>query len=295
MAFDANGNFTLTDGVRSGTNLASKQKADGELIATDNFDALWNDFEQAFDLTFLRDGRTPATGDFDMDGYAIENLKTPVGDADAATKKYIDDALTALTSSLTVSVKNAVEPIGTIKLSWGGSVPANWLAVKGTVGSATSGATYAAADAEDVFLAMWAMPWTTVSGGKGATAAADWAANKPLDISALDGRMIRPNSDTADGTTGGADSHVLVDANMPDHTHNAFIAGTVTSYNALGSGEKAAARLTLGVNEDYQISATTGTPNAGVTSTYGQTSPTAVPTLSRYASCSLIVRYLPEV
>ena len=40
---------------------------------------------------FHRDGRHPMTGDVNMNNDKIENLPTPTADANAATKKYVDD------------------------------------------------------------------------------------------------------------------------------------------------------------------------------------------------------------
>jgi microcystin-dependent protein len=53
-----------------------------------------------------------------------------------------------------------------------------------TIGSAASGASeLASADAEDLFLHLWTVDTTlAVSGGRGASAAADWAANKQLTL-----------------------------------------------------------------------------------------------------------------
>lgn len=45
---------------------------------------------------FFADGRVPATGSFDMDGNKIEDLGDPVADSDAATKGYVDAALSTL-------------------------------------------------------------------------------------------------------------------------------------------------------------------------------------------------------
>lgn len=52
-----------------------------------------------------------------------------------------------------------------------------------TIGSAASGATELAdATAEDLFVALWANTLFTVSGGRGASAAADWSANKTITL-----------------------------------------------------------------------------------------------------------------
>lgn len=70
---------------------------------------------------------------------------------------------------------------------------AGWVIPNGlTIGSATSGATGRAnADTEDLFLHLWdASATLVVSGGRGANAASDWAANKTIALPDLVARMI---------------------------------------------------------------------------------------------------------
>lgn len=91
MAFDGNGTFTrlynwVTD--RDG----------GIKIRADRMDAEMDGFKGGFDLAFLRDGRAAATDDWSMGGFKIENLAAPSANNDAARKKYVDDAIAALSS-----------------------------------------------------------------------------------------------------------------------------------------------------------------------------------------------------
>lgn len=111
-----------------------------------------------------------------------------------------------------------------------------------TIGSAASGATERAnADCEDLYTYNWnnfADGILPVTGGRGATAAADWAANKPIAL--LDGRsgVLRGVDDmgnsaasaltlatftTGNATTGGsvcgANTHTLTTAQLASHTH----------------------------------------------------------------------------
>jgi hypothetical protein len=48
----------------------------------------------------LLDGSEPMTGDLDCDGNAIVNLADPSDDQEAATKKYVDDAIAAAIAAL---------------------------------------------------------------------------------------------------------------------------------------------------------------------------------------------------
>lgn len=100
-----------------------------------------------------------------------------------------------------------------------------WCAMDGsTIGDASSGATWASADAEDLFLHLWNTSnydpsSDPVVGGKGASAAADWAAHKKLTLPAMDNAGGSPTyysrfpmcvggSTTVNpGRTGGSQSH----------------------------------------------------------------------------------------
>lgn len=117
---------------------------------------------------------------------------------------------------------------------------ADWVRANGrTIGNAASSATERAdADCEALFLALWANTLFAVSGGRGANAAADWAANKQLTLPdarlcALIGSDGMGNSATnlfsaLTFTTGsastvgskvGAATQTLTTAQIPSHTH----------------------------------------------------------------------------
>jgi microcystin-dependent protein len=125
---------------------------------------------------------------------------------------------------------------------YGTTAPAGWVRAAGrTIGSATSGATERAnADCQALFLHLWTADSSlTVSGGRGASAAGDWAANKnialpdyrersPVGLATMGnsaaGRIAdalvdaSKNSSTL-GATAGASSVTLTTAQIPVHTH----------------------------------------------------------------------------
>lgn len=111
-----------------------------------------------------------------------------------------------------------------------------------TIGSATSGASERAnADAEALYLYLWATYADTicpVTGGRGGSSAADFAANKPIGLLDLRGRgpfgvddmgnsaasrlnasVVTTGSVTDAASVGGVDRHTLVTAEMPSHNH----------------------------------------------------------------------------
>jgi hypothetical protein len=74
---------------------------------------------------------------------------------------------------------------GDVKQAYGNSILTGWVRLNGrTIGSATSGATERAnADAQALFTYLWGADSNlTVSGGRGASAAADWSANKTITL-----------------------------------------------------------------------------------------------------------------
>lgn len=145
-----------------------------------------------------------------------------------------------------------------------------------TIGSASSGATERAnADTSDLFEYLWnnfANGILAVSGGRGGSAAADFAANKPIAL--LDGRSgtLRGVSDmgnssdsllasatftTGDATTGGswagANTHVITTAQMPVTTPAGSIsqitpAGSISQITPAGTVSRPTVTVTNGVN-----------------------------------------------
>lgn len=125
---------------------------------------------------------------------------------------------------------------------YGTAAPSGWVRCNGrTLGSASSGATERAnADAQALFLHLWTVDTTlAVSGGRGGSAAGDWAANKTIalpdyrdriavglggmgnsDINLIpDGTVDGGENNTTLGATVGAASHILTSAQMPVHAH----------------------------------------------------------------------------
>lgn len=153
-----------------------------------------------------------------------------------------------------------------------------------TIGSATSGATERAnADTETLFKFLWPFANVGVVTGKGATAAADWSANKQLTLPDCAGRLIGARDDlgngsasritaatvtgpTAVGAAGGVEKGTISQAQLPNvnftvsgitlndpgHTHNyaqPSLAGAAPVFQS-GTGE--------GVTTTATSSSTTG-------------------------------------
>lgn len=138
---------------------------------------------------------------------------------------------------------NTTIPTG-IMTDWiGGTPPSGWILLDGrTIGNASSSATNRAnADTQALFTALWnAYPNSIlgVSGGRGASAAADFAANKNITVPDFRGKTAvgrdnmggtaanRVTNSTASpdgntvGASGGIQKHQLVASEMPSHVHS---------------------------------------------------------------------------
>lgn len=132
-------------------------------------------------------------------------------------------------------------PTGAEMFMYTTGVVSGWVRENGrTIGSATSGATERAnADCEDLFEHLWSADTNlAVSGGRGGSAAADWAANKTIALPSARGRVLVGLDDMGNtaagaltggtftfgdaitlGAYGGASTHTLITAEIPSHTH----------------------------------------------------------------------------
>lgn len=144
---------------------------------------------------------------------------------------------------------NALWQTGDIKLRYATGVHPGWERCNGrTIGDATSGATGRAnADTQALFEFLWgAVPNTilAVNGGRGASAAADFAAHKTIQLPDFRGRsvfglddmgtsaagrllsaLVATGSPTQLGSSGGDDQHTLVTNEIPVITP----AGTISA------------------------------------------------------------------
>jgi len=179
---------------------------------------------------------------------------TSDNDTTVATTAMVQAAIAAALGSI------GVLPPGTV-LDLVGSVlaPAGWVwAINGTIGNAASGATIRAnADCANLFAHLWTLLDTEapVSGGRGASAAADFAANKT--IGGLDFRGVaKATFDSLGGTAAGRLTNL--------HPRNGMIAGAQT--HALSTAELAVHTHTI--NDTHTHNMTQG--GAGPTSYTGR-------------------------
>jgi microcystin-dependent protein len=156
---------------------------------------------------------------------------------------------------------------GEIKLVYDSAERAGYVRLNGrTIGNGASAATERAnADTEALFTFLWGKDSNlTVSGGRGASAAADFAAGKRLTLPDWRGRVPacvdgfgnsvtgrisasgtgNPGLDgSVLGAAGGVDRHALTTPQIPSHTH------TVTSYNYADSVNRPGGDLNIADND----------------------------------------------
>ena len=141
----------------------------------------------------------------------------------------------------------------------GSTAPTGYVLASGrTIGSAASSATERANnDCYALFVLLWnsmANSEAAVSGGRGANAGADWAANKTIALPDLRGR-VTAGKDNMGGTTasrltsagsgitgttlgvaGGTETHTLTSAQMPNHSHSE-VGGSVQLHTYAWQGD----------------------------------------------------------
>lgn len=145
----------------------------------------------------------------------------------------------------------SILPTGTIIDYFGLSAPVGWLIANGqTIGSALSSANFSDDTTEQLFLHLWQNFDNTiavVAAGRGASAGADWAANKTITIPNMTGRVTVAadfDSESPTGTittasfasgvaqvgnTGGNEQITLTESQIPDHRHHTFREATASN------------------------------------------------------------------
>lgn len=204
--------------------------------------------------------------------FADGTIKVRLTDKNGVTQ-IVADNIQVIGASSGSGGGGTVDPTTILQTGWiqpiygTGSVSGFVRANGRTIGSATSGATERAnADTQSLFEYLWGADANlTVSGGRGASAAADWTANKTIALPDWRGRTIAGLDDmgnsaagrltqnatgfgsgsqvpTTLGAASGAESKTLLTANLPPYTPsgsvaiNSITSGGNTTYGWTGSG-----------------------------------------------------------
>ena len=181
---------------------------------------------------------------------------------------------------------------GDVKLTFKTVADTGWVMMNdGSIGSASSGATTRAnADTEALFTLLWnnvSNTWAAVSTGRGASAAADFAANKTLTLPRTLGRALAVSGAGATLTSRalgeylGAETHALSTAELAVHAHREYgsdptVATTLNAASiptALGGGIPYKTIQTFASTASVIVDLNTG--NAGSGSAHNNMQPSA--------------------
>jgi microcystin-dependent protein len=205
-------------------------------------------------LTLDAGGRIPQL--FFADGTIKVRLENSLG-----VQQVVQDNILVIGPSSGGGGGGTVDPTtilatGDVKVSYTTSTIPGWVRMNGrTIGSATSGATERAnLDTQALFQFLWASDANlAVSGGRGASAAADWSANKTIALPDLRGRVLSGlddmgNTDSARqsagglascrftlGCAGGESAHALSASEIPTISSTGSISVSTTQSLVVGN------------------------------------------------------------
>lgn len=169
---------------------------------------------------------------------------------------------------------------GDVQPTFKAVAPSGWVMMDdGTIGNAASGATTRAnADTEALFALLWTNvsdTYAAVSGGRGASAAADYAANKTIALTKQLGRALGVAgagsglTSRALGATVGTETHTLTINQISSHRHFTLADVAATS-SAPTSTTKVARWSNAGLgNNDYRLQQTSTEATVGLSSAEG--------------------------
>lgn len=166
---------------------------------------------------------------------------------------------------------------GDVKLTLKVVADPSWImANDGSIGDATSSATTRAnADTSALYTLIWNNvidTWAPVSGGRGLTAAADFAAHKRITLTAMLGRALAIAGTGATltartlGQTLGEETHLMTLGELVTHAHlqasNTLIQTGGNTYGGLGSGSTGGTTQNAGSSTPFNVMQPTSFLNA---------------------------------
>lgn len=225
------------------------------------------------------------SGDIEMSGSTVtatDTLSVPnisingVVWPTPTTNYYLQKTSTTTIGWVASSAVAAASPTATIEIIPFTTVPSGWVLMDdGTIGNASSGATTRAnADTEDLFTELWnscADSECPVSSGRGASAAADFAANKTIQLPQIVDALIAAAGSGAGLTSRslavqtGADDITIAEDEVPSHTHTLYGHNTTVSGSPVrqvaryGLANSSAGNLSMNTYIDDETVTTSGT------------------------------------
>ena len=182
LPFDSNGNAVIIRQVA----------VPGQTILAPQVNVPFDDVQSMLSQLVLRSGVAPFSGNQSMAGFKITNAADGSADQDYVTMAQLNEVIASVTAG--------VIPTGAVSGFRRNSAPTGWIIENGgTIGNGSSNATTRAnSDTEALFTLLWTDFPTLViktAGGvvttRGASAAADFAANKQLTLHDSRTRFLR--------------------------------------------------------------------------------------------------------
>lgn len=248
----------------------------------------------AFPITLNTAGRIPPV--YGADGLSVRVRLL----SSTSVLQFDDDAIPLVVapvgSSPTVITLQQLWTTGDIKTRYDDQPADGFVRCNGrTIGSATSGSTERAnSDTEPLFRLLWPFANISVVTGKGASASADWSANKQLTLPDCAGRLLGARDDlgggaknritaatitgpTVVGAAGGVETVTLDTTMIPSHTHPSpavndpghqhdYFAATVNGGGGLaaGTGSSGPSTATTSSTTGITLNANTGSTGGGL-------------------------------
>jgi len=193
----------------------------------------------------------------------IPTVAASQGEMETGTEAALRSMSPLRVAQAIAALTPAATPTGAVFDYVGSTEPSGYVFLSGlTIGNGSSGGTGRAnADTSALFTLLWdsmADAQAPVSGGRGANAAADFAANKTITLPDARGRIVAGKDDmggstasritnagagivgTTLGVAGGSQTHTLITAELASHSHgmpaSAGGSGTETWANATAGG-----------------------------------------------------------
>ena len=194
IPFDSGGNASVTRQIA----------VTGQVVQAIQVNEPFSDIQSMLSQLILRSGVAPFSGNQSMAGFKITNAANGTSDGDYVTMSQLNAVIASITTSAV--------PTGAVAGFRRTSAPSGWVVENGgTIGNGSSNATTRAnSDTESLFTLLWNDFSTLViktAGGvvttRGASAAADFAANKQLTLHDSRTRFLR-----------GSDSSLGYDASL---------------------------------------------------------------------------------
>lgn len=222
MPYDSNGVATVT----------RQLAVTGQTIEAVQVNVPFADIQSMLSQVFLRSGIAPMTGNLNFNSFKGINLAAGTENGNAIEYSQLQtviDSISTLDTTLRALISAAAIPTGQRGSFFRQTAPPGWIIANGgTIGNASSGATTRAnADTENLFTLFWnsftnaLLPVFNSDGSvssRGASAAADYAANKRIRIFDLRTRYDR-GSDEGLGYNTSLLVGVTHDDSVGPHSH----------------------------------------------------------------------------